>query len=124
MTAWLLLLGWFTARRNEAQTPGDGVLALCLIALTCWGATTAIASLARRVLRTPAMAPAQSVPEPHSEPGDVVTQCLSVPPAPDRAGHHVRDLLPDYARDLLTRSRESLSPPTPHHPNTESEQSQ
>jgi hypothetical protein len=92
------------------------------VGLSIWGALAAIASLARRVLRTPAGTAALTARAP--EPGQdvVVTQCLSVPPAPERAGHHVTELLPDYARELLARSRKAR-PSTIPHSNTESEQS-
>jgi hypothetical protein len=122
--AWLLLLGWFTARRNEPPTePRDGLLALCCVVLSIWGALAGVASLLQRVLRTPAEALPRSGPEP--EPGQdvVVTQCLPLPPAPQRAGHHVTELLPDYARELLARSRAAIPPATSHSGN-ESEKSQ
>ncbi len=128
IAAWLLLLGWFTVRRNEPPIePRDGLLALCLVMLSAWGALAALASLARRIgasLTEPAPR-AEGSPERDTAPerdADIVTQCLPVPPAPQRSGHRVTELLPDYARALLTRSREAI-PSSTSHSNHESEKS-
>jgi hypothetical protein len=120
--AWLLLLAWFTVRRDETQTPFDGVLALCLIALSCRGALAAIASavaaLRRRAHAPAAETPARRASEPVQD--DIVSQCLPVPRTPVRAANFAA-LMPDYACELLARSRDAHSSATPH-PSTESEQ--